>query len=75
MEVKLPSMGENVTEATVSFWYRKEGETVRAGEDLVELATEKTSFNLPAPGSGRLTRICVSEGAAVKVEDTLAIIE
>ena len=47
MEVKLPDMGEGIEEASVSFWYKKAGDTVQENEDLVELTTEKTSFNLP----------------------------
>jgi len=75
MEVKLPEMGEGIEEASVSFWYKKVGDTVKEGEDLVELTTEKTSFNLPSPASGTVKQISVSEGDKVKVGQLLAVIE
>ncbi len=75
MEVKLPEMGEGIEEAGISFWYKKVGETAKEGEDLVELTTEKTSFNLPSPVSGTVKQISVAEGEKVKVGQTLAIIE
>ena len=75
MEVKLPEMGEGIEEAKVSFWYKKVGDAVKEGEDLVELTTEKTSFNLPAPASGTMKQISASEGDTVKVGQTLAVTE
>ena len=75
MEVKLPELGEGIEEASVSFWYKKVGDTVKESEDLVELATEKTSFNLPSPIDGTVKQISVSEGDKVKVGQTLAVIE
>ena len=75
MEVKLPDMGEGIEEASVSFWYKKIGDAVKEGEDLVELTTEKTSFNLPAPASGTVKQIKVNESGKVKVGQTLAVIE
>ena len=75
MEVKLPEMGEGIEEASVSFWYKKGGEAVKEGEDLVELTTEKTSFNLPSPASGTIKQISVSEGDKIKVGQVLAVIE
>ena len=75
MEVKLPEMGEGIEEASVSFWYKKAGDAVKEGDDLVELTTEKTSFNLPAPVSGTIKSVNVNEGDKVKVGQTLAVIE
>jgi len=75
MEVKLPEMGEGIEEASVSFWYKKAGDPVKEGDDLVELTTEKTSFNLPAPASGTVKNINRNEGDKVKVGQTLAVIE
>ena len=75
MEVKLPDMGEGIEEASVSFWYKKVGDAVKESEDLVELTTEKTSFNLPSPVSGTVKKISVSEGDKVKVGQVLAVIE
>lgn len=75
MEVKLPELAEEVNEATISFWQKQEGDSVKEGEDLVEMTTDKAVFNLPAPVSGRLVRILAEEGKTVKVGEVLAIIE
>ena len=75
MEIKLPELGEGIEEASVSFWYKKAGDTVKENEDLVELATEKTSFNLPSPIDGPVKQISVKEGDKAKVGQTLAVIE
>ena len=53
----------------------KVGDTVKEGEDLVELTTEKASFNLPSPVSGTVKQVIVGEGDKVKVGQTLATIE
>lgn len=75
MEVKLPPLGDDIKEASVSFWYKKVGDRVAEGEDLVELSTEKASFNLPAPAGGQLTAIKAGEGEKVPVGAVLAEIE
>jgi pyruvate/2-oxoglutarate dehydrogenase complex dihydrolipoamide acyltransferase (E2) component len=71
-EVKLPFLGEGVAEATVSFWYKQEGETISAGEDLVEVTTEKASFAVPAPEAGVLDSVAVKDGAKIKPGEVLA---
>ena len=76
VEVELPEVGENNgDEATVSFWYVEEDEEVEEGEDIVEMITEKTTFNITAPVSGRLVEILAQEGDVVKVGDIMAILE
>jgi pyruvate dehydrogenase E2 component (dihydrolipoamide acetyltransferase) len=76
VEVELPEVeGNNGDEATVSFWYVEEDEEVEEGEDLVEMITEKTTFNVTAPVSGRLLEILAQEGDVVKVGDVMAILE
>ena len=75
MDVKLPNLGEGIEEASVSFWYKKPGDSVQEGEDLVEMTTEKTSFNLPAPASGKVVKVNFGEGDKVKVDETLAVID
>lgn len=75
MEVILPELGEGINQATISYWYFEEGEHVEEGVDLVELATEKTIFNLPSPSSGILKKIYYQPGEVVRVGDVLAIIE
>ena len=74
-QVTLPELGEGVEGANVTFWYFKAGESVKEGEDLVELATDKATFNLPSPCSGRLKQILLNEGEAVKVGEVLAVID
>jgi len=74
MEVKLSGL-EADAEAKVSFWYYDEGEHVEEGEDLVEMATDKAVFNVPAPSSGKLAKILVQEGETAKNDDVVAVIE
>lgn len=76
VEVEFPDVeGNNGDEATVSFWYVEEDEEVEEGEDLVEMITEKTTFNVPAPVSGRLVEILAQEGDVIKVGDIMAYVE
>jgi len=78
IEVKLPRLSEGEDapqEATVSFFYVEEGQTVRKGDDFVEMITDKATFNVPAPESGRVSKILVRENQKVKVGQTLAILE
>ncbi len=74
-KVILPELGEGITKATVTYWHFQEGESLKEGEDLVELATDKATFNLPSPATGKLSKILVSEGASAEVGAELAIIE
>lgn len=76
VEVELPDVeSHNGDEATVSFWYVEEDEEVEEGEDLVEMITEKTTFNVTAPVSGRLVEVLAQEGDVLKVGDIVAILE
>lgn len=74
-KVVLPELGEGIEKATVSYWYFKEGEQVKEKDDLVELSTDKATFNLPCPANGTLTEIFFHEGDSVNVGETLAVIE
>ncbi len=75
VNVILPELGEGIEKATVSYWFFKEGDAVKEGNDLVELATDKATFNLPSPCTGNLSKIVSHEGDEVKIGDILAIIE
>lgn len=75
IEVILPELGEGIMQATVSFWHFTEGEHVEEGVDLVEMATEKATFNMPSPASGILKTVYFEEGDMVKVGGILALIE
>lgn len=68
-------MGEGIEKATVSFWFIKEGEKVAEKDDLVELTTDKATFNLPSPATGVLSEITLREGEIVRPGDALGAIE
>jgi pyruvate dehydrogenase E2 component (dihydrolipoamide acetyltransferase) len=74
-KVVLPELGEGIEKATVSYWYFKEGEKVNEKDDLVELTTDKATFNLPTPCSGIVSEIFFREGDSVNIGETLAIID
>lgn len=74
-KVILPELGEGITKATISYWYLKAGDTVKKDEDLVELTTDKATFNLPSPAEGKLKEVFSNEGDSVNIGQTLAIIE
>jgi 2-oxoglutarate dehydrogenase E2 component (dihydrolipoamide succinyltransferase) len=71
VSIKVPPLGESITEATVSRWLKREGESVAAGETLVELETDKITVEVPALKAGALTRISKSEGDVVGVGELL----
>ena len=71
----LPELGENITKATVSYWFFQVGQKVEEKQDLVELTTDKATFNLPSPSSGILKQIFIQEGDAANVGDVLGEIE
>ncbi len=73
-DVMVPALGESVTEATVSTWFKKVGDAVKADEMLCELETDKVSVEVPAPVSGVLSEILAPEGATVDPKARLAII-
>ncbi|MVA96487.1 2-oxoglutarate dehydrogenase complex dihydrolipoyllysine-residue succinyltransferase [Nitratireductor sp. CAU 1489] len=66
-EIRVPTLGESVTEATVGRWFKKAGETVAADEPIVELETDKVTLEVPAPAAGTLDEITVQEGETVEV--------
>src|SRR5262245_36392897 len=72
--IKVPSVGESVTEGTVDSWLKDDGDTVQADEPVVELETEKASTEVPAPAAGVL-RIKAKEGARVAVGAVVGEIE
>ena len=74
IEIKVPAMGESVTEATVSRWFKKEGEAVTRDEPLLELETDKVTVEVPAPASGSIESIAVQAGATVQVGTLLGAI-
>ncbi len=72
IEVRVPTLGESVSEATVATWFRKPGDMVAADEMLCELETDKVTVEVPAPAAGRLVEIVAKEGETVGVNALLA---
>ena len=73
-EVRVPTLGESVTEATVATWFKKPGDAVAADEMLCELETDKVTVEVPAPAAGVLGEIVAAEGDTVGVDALLATI-
>jgi 2-oxoglutarate dehydrogenase E2 component (dihydrolipoamide succinyltransferase) len=74
IEIKVPAMGESVTEATVARWFKKEGDSVNRDEPLLELETDKVTVEVPAPASGAIESISVKAGDTVQVGTILGAI-
>ncbi len=75
IEIRVPTLGESVTEATIGQWFKAEGEVVKADEPLVELETDKVTLEVPSPVSGVLKEIRVKPGETVEVGAVLGLIE
>jgi 2-oxoglutarate dehydrogenase E2 component (dihydrolipoamide succinyltransferase) len=73
-EVRVPTLGESVTEATVATWFKKPGDPVALDEMLCELETDKVTVEVPSPVTGMLQKIIVKEGQTVGVDALLAIL-
>ena len=74
-EVRVPTLGESVSEATIGTWLKQVGDTVKVDEPLVELETDKVSIEVPSPVSGVLSEILAKDGETVEVNALLAQIE
>ena len=74
IEIKVPAMGESVTEATISKWFKKEGDTVKRDEPLLELETDKVTVEVPSPADGAIESISAQAGATVQVGALLGAI-
>ncbi len=66
-EIRVPTLGESVSEATIGKWFKKPGDTVKVDEPLVELETDKVTVEVPAPSAGVLTEIIAKDGETVGV--------
>ena len=73
-KITVPTLGESVTEATVSRWLKSQGDKVIADEPVVELETDKVNVEVPAPSNGVLGSIAVKEGETVNVGSLLGTI-
>jgi len=74
VDVMVPTLGESVTEATVSTWFKAVGDTVAQDEMLCELETDKVSVEVPAPAAGTLSEILTPEGDTVQAGGKLAVL-
>ena len=73
-EIRVPTLGESVSEATIGKWFKKVGDAIAADEPLVELETDKVTIEVPAPAAGRLAEIAAQEGDTVGVSALLGTI-
>ncbi|WP_208439367.1 2-oxoglutarate dehydrogenase complex dihydrolipoyllysine-residue succinyltransferase [Bartonella grahamii] len=74
-EIRVPTLGESVTEATIGKWFKKLGEAVAMDEPLVELETDKVTVEVPSPVAGKLSEIIAKEGDTVEVNALLGVVE
>src|SRR5262245_27632382 len=75
LELKVPSVGESITEVEISEWQKSEGESVKRDEVVAILETEKVTVELPAPGDGVITKILKKKGETAKVGDVIGYME
>ena len=75
IEVKVPVLGESISEATIGEWLKKPGDTVAADEPIASLETDKVAVEVPAPAAGVLGQLIFSEGDTVQVGSILTTIE
>src|SRR5579863_1754289 len=74
IDLKIPAVGESITEVVIGAWRKKVGDTVEKDEDLVELETDKATFDLPAPAAGVITQILKKAGDTAAVGDVIGSI-
>src|SRR5512142_2540560 len=75
IELRVPALGESITQATVGTWLKKEGDAVAADEPVVEVESEKATVALPAPAAGVLRRILKPSGSEVAVGELIGELE
>jgi 2-oxoglutarate dehydrogenase E2 component (dihydrolipoamide succinyltransferase) len=75
IEIKVPTLPESVTDATLVAWHKKPGDPVSRDENLVDLETDKIVLEVPSPASGTLQEVKVKDGSTVKAGDLLALLE
>ncbi|MBV6494533.1 MAG: Dihydrolipoyllysine-residue succinyltransferase component of 2-oxoglutarate dehydrogenase complex [Turneriella sp.] len=75
IEVKIPTMGESISEGTISRWFKKEGEAVKADEAIFEIETDKVTQEIYAPSSGVLKKLVKAQGENARVGEVVALID
>lgn len=74
-DIKLPELGEGITKATVAFWHTKIGDWVQEGDSVVELETDKATFDVSASEAGIIKQIFFKEGQEAHIGEVLAVVE
>src|SRR4051812_3955383 len=74
-EIRVPTLGESVTEATIGKWFKKQGDAVAVDEPLLELETDKVTVEVPSPATGVLADIAAKDGETVGVGALLGAID
>jgi 2-oxoglutarate dehydrogenase E2 component (dihydrolipoamide succinyltransferase) len=75
IEVKVPQLSESVAEATLLQWHKKVGQAITRDENLIDVETDKVVLELPAPGSGVLTKVIKGDGSTVVAGEVIAMID
>lgn len=75
VELKVPAVGESVTEVQIGDWLKKEGDFVKADEAILMIETDKVTVELPAPAAGKITKVLVKSGSSAKVGDVVGMLE
>jgi len=75
IEIKVPTLPESVSDATVAKWYKSEGDVIARDENLVDLETDKVMLEVPAPKAGVIEKIIVAEGTVVTSGTLLALLK
>src|SRR3954468_19830724 len=75
IELKIPEVGESITEVEIGDWLKKEGDTVAKDENIVSIESEKATVELPAPNAGRISKILKRKGEVAKVGEVIGLLE
>ena len=74
-QVVVPELGEGIEKAVVACWHYKVGDQVKVDDDIVELVTDKATFNVSSGKEGIIKEILINEGKEAKIGETLALVE
>src|SRR5215831_18124003 len=75
IELKIPEVGESITEVEIGGWLKQEGQQVKKDDPVVTLESEKATVELPAPESGTLTKVLKKQGESAKVGEVIGYLE